>query len=140
MMGVSERVRGRSRARTLLALLYGAAGALHLLLPAPLLSITPDWVPQPERAIALTGAAELLGALGLLQPYSQSLRKWAGCSLALYALCVWPANLHHMQIDLAKPDDGLGLVYHIPRLLAQPLIIWWALWSSRVLDWPWSRD
>jgi hypothetical protein len=54
--------------------------------------------------------------------------------LALYALCVWPANFHHMQMDMAwlgkGAAQGLGLGYHLPRLLAQPLIIWWALWAS----------
>jgi uncharacterized membrane protein len=53
--------------------------------------------------------------------------------LALYALCVWPANVRHMEIDLARPDRGLGLGYHIPRLLAQPLIIAWALWAGGIL-------
>jgi uncharacterized membrane protein len=113
-----------------LATVYAAAGALHLANPAPFLSVTPEWVPQPERVIALTGVAELLGAAGLLQTRSPQLRRWAGWGLALYALCVWPANVHDMQIDLARPGHGLGLGYHIPRLLAQPLIIWWALWAS----------
>jgi uncharacterized membrane protein len=113
-----------------LATVYAAAGALHLANPAPFLSVTPEWVPQAERVIVLTGVAELLGAAGLLQTRSPQLRRWAGWGLALYALCVWPANVHHMQIDLARPGHGLGLGYHIPRLLAQPLIIWWALWAS----------
>jgi len=60
-------------------------------------------------------------------------RRWAGWGLAAYALCVWPANFHHMQIDMARPGHGLGLGYHIPRLAAQPLIIAWALWASGAL-------
>ncbi len=122
--------RGRRVARWLLAGIYGAAGVLHLANPAPFLTIVPDWVPGPERIIALTGVAELLGAAGLLQTRSLPLRHWAGWGLAAYALCVWPANYHHMQLDMARPDHGLGLGYHVPRLLAQPLIIWWALWAS----------
>jgi uncharacterized membrane protein len=120
--------------RAALATAYAAAGALHLTRPGPFLSVTPAWVPQPERVIALTGVAELLGAAGLLQTRSPQLRRWAGWGLALYALCVWPANFHHMQIDMARPGSGLGLGYHIPRLLAQPLIIWWALWASGITD------
>lgn len=116
--------------RWALTTIYAAAGVIHLARPGPFVSITPPWVPHPATAVALTGVAELMGAAGLAQPISPSLRRAAGWGLALYALCVWPANFHHMQLDMARPDHGLGLGYHIPRLLAQPLIIWWALWAS----------
>ena len=122
--------RARKIGRIVLALVYGAAGVIHLTKPGPFAAITPSWVPHPETVVALTGVAELLGAIGLLQPVWPPLRRAAGWGLALYALCVWPANYHHMQLDMARPDHGLGLGYHIPRLLAQPLIIWWALWAS----------
>jgi uncharacterized membrane protein len=116
--------------RLTLALVYGAAGIIHLAKPAPFAAITPGWVPHPQTVVALTGVAELLGAAGLLQPVSLPLRRAAGWGLALYALCVWPANYHHMQLDMARADHGLGVAYHVPRLLAQPLIVWWALWAS----------
>lgn len=122
--------RARKVGRVALALLYGAAGAIHLARPAAFVAITPAWVPHPGTVVAATGVAELAGAAGLLQTLSPTLRRWAGWGLAAYALCVWPANFHHMQLDMARPDHGLGLGYHIPRLLAQPLIIWWALWAS----------
>lgn len=128
---VAEREsRTRLVGRVTLALFYGIAGVVHLAKPRPFVSVTPEWVPQPETVVALTGGAELLGAAGLLQTVSPPVRRWAGWGLALYALCVWPANFRHMQIDMARPDHGLGLGYHVPRLLAQPLIIWWALWAS----------
>jgi uncharacterized membrane protein len=117
--------------RWLLALFYAVAGYLHLANPHPFLAITPAWVPAPALVVALTGVAELAGAAGLLQPFWPKLRRAAGWGLAAYALCVWPANFNHMLLDLAKPDHGLGLGYHVPRLLAQPLLIWLALWVSR---------
>lgn len=118
---------------------YAAAGVLHLTHPAPFLKITPAWVPAPATVIALTGVAELAGAVGLVQPWSKGLRVAAGMGLALYALCVWPANVNHMLLDMARPDHGLGLGYHVPRLLAQPLIIWAALWAGEATDWPFAR-
>ena len=117
--------------RWLLALFYAVAGYFHLAAPQQFLSITPVWVPAPEAVVALTGIAELAGAIGLLQPFWPHLRRAAGLSLAAYALCVWPANFQHMFNDLASADGGLGLGYHVPRLLAQPLLIWLALWVSR---------
>jgi len=120
----------RRRLRLLLAVLYAAAGALHLLLPRPFVAITPGWVPSPALVIALTGMAELAGAAGLVQPWHPGLRRAAGWGLGLYALCVWPANVQHMLIDLARPGHGLPLAYHVPRLLAQPLLIWAAPWAA----------
>lgn len=101
--------------------------------------IMPPWVPEPALVVLLTGIAEGFGALALLQPWSLLLRRAAGAKLALYALCVWPANIHHMQMDLASPTGGWGLAYHIPRMLAQPMLIWLALWSGGVIDWPFAR-
>lgn len=119
--------------RILLGLLYFAAGVMHLALPAPFLKITPAWVPLAPLVITLTGLAELAGSVALVQGRSPALRRAAGWGLAAYALCVWPANVNHMMMDLARPDHGLGLAYHIPRMLAQPLLIWAALWASGAL-------
>jgi uncharacterized membrane protein len=121
----------RAALRWILAVFYGLAGAVHLVKPAPFLTIMPAWVPAPEAVVLLTGVAEILGAIGLVQPFSQQLRQAAGWGLALYALCVWPANINHFIIDMAKADGGLGLAYHVPRMIAQPVIIWLAVWVSR---------
>lgn len=120
----------RLTVRTLMAMLYLVAGVLHLILPAPFIRITPDWVPNAGLVIGLTGLAEIAGALGLMQGWWPGLRRAAGWGLAAYALCVWPANIHHMMMDLARADHGLGWAYHGPRMAAQPLLIWAALWSS----------
>jgi len=122
-----------------LALFYGVAGVVHLAMPAPFLKIMPGIVPAPEMVVQLTGAAELAGATALLQRWSPGLRRAGGWGLAAYALCVWPANINHMAMDLARADGGLGLAYHIPRMLAQPVLIWAALWAGGVTDWPWRR-
>ncbi|GGD97275.1 membrane protein [Tsuneonella deserti] len=129
----------RGLARWFLGTAYLAAGALHLAKPAPFVKIVPEWVPSPETVVALTGIAELLGAAALLQIWSKDLRQAAAWGLALYALCVWPANFHHMVLDMARADHGLGLGYHVPRLLAQPLIVWLALWAGEATDWPLAR-
>ncbi len=126
----------RTALRWLLALFYGAAGVIHVVRPAPFLTIMPPWVPMPELVVLLTGVAEILGAIGLLQPWSARLRRAAGWGLAAYALCVWPANFQHLLNDLARGDGGLGLGYHVPRLAFQPVLIWLALWVSAATDWP----
>ena len=128
--------RVRTALRWLLALAYGYAGYLHLIQPEPFLAITPPWVPQPELVVAATGVAELLGAIGLMIPRA---RKAAGWGLALYALCVWPANVHHALANVAIGGETLSWWYHGPRLALQPVIIWWALWASGAVEWPFGR-
>lgn len=119
--------------RWVLAAFYFVAGVIHLVNPAPFLTIMPAWVPAPEAVVLWTGAAEMLGAIGLVQPISRELRQAAAWGLAAYALCVWPANINHFGMDMARSDGGLGLVYHIPRMVAQPVIIWLALWVGDCL-------
>lgn len=127
------RAAARPILRWVLALFYALAGVIHLVRPAPFLTIMPSFVPAPEAVVLLTGVAEIAGALGLIQPFSRKLRRWAGWGLALYALCVWPANINHFIIDMARADGGLGLGYHIPRMFAQPVIIGLALWVGDCL-------
>jgi len=129
----------RTVVRLVLGAFYGVAGYFHLAAPAPFLRIMPGFVPQPEAMVALTGVAELAGAIALVQPWSGRLRRAGGWGLAAYALAVWPANITHFGMDMARPDGGWGLAYHIPRMLAQPALIWCALWAGGVTDWPWRR-
>lgn len=118
-----------------LAMFYAYAGYAHLASPEFFMRIMPDWVPFPLEVVYFTGVAELLGSIGLVQPWYPQLRKAAGIGLALYALCVWPANIHHMMLDWGA-DSGSNLAYHVPRMIAQPIIIWLALWVSGTTHWP----
>jgi uncharacterized membrane protein len=93
-------------------------------------------VPWPAQIIRFTGLCELLGAAGLLIP---RLRKFAGLMLALYALCVFPANIKQAFWMGGAHPSAWRWLYHGPRMVAQPLIIWWSLWASGVTDWPFRK-
>jgi uncharacterized membrane protein len=131
----------RAAFRWLLALFYFIAGVAHLRSPEGFLAITPHWVPFPHEIVAFTGIAEILGAIGLLIPraFIGWARPAAGIGLALYALCVWPANFNHALNNIAMNGETLSWWYHGPRLAAQPLIIWLALWVGEATDWPFRR-
>ena len=122
--------------RWLIAILYFAAGVAHILRPEGFLAITPNWVPFPEQVVFWTGVTEIAGAIGIV---TQRFRYAAAIGLALYALCVWPANINHAVNNIAMGGNTLGPGYHIPRLMLQPVIIWWALWAGGVTDWPFRR-
>jgi uncharacterized membrane protein len=126
----------RPIARWVLTATFLVAGVLHVLAPAPFLDITPAWVPFAPVVIALTGLAEIAGAVGLMIP---RLRRAAGIGLALYAACVFPANIQHAISDLGLAEPVLGWAYHGPRLLFQPVIVWWALWVGEAIDWPFRK-
>ena len=121
--------------RWLLALFYLVAGVAHLRSPGGFLAITPGWVPCPDAVVALTGIAEILGAIGLMVP---RLRYAAAIGLAAYAVCVYPANINHAVNDIAIGGTSLSWWYHGPRLLLQPLFVWLALWAGHVIDWPFT--
>ena len=119
-------------ARWLIAALYLAAGYFHLASPQPFLSIMPARVPWPDTVVFWTGVAEIAGALALLQPWSPALRRAGAVGLAVYAAAVFPANINHFALDMARADGGLGLAYHVPRMFAQPLLIVLTLWAGTV--------
>ncbi|WP_422343145.1 DoxX family protein [Parasphingorhabdus sp.] len=124
--------------RILLAVFYLLAGIAHIRSPGGFLAITPDWVPFPEQVVFLTGVAEIAGAIGLLIPPKliPHIRYAAGIGLALYALCVYPANVNHAVNNIAIGGEAASWAYHGPRLLFQPVFIWWALIAGNVINWP----
>lgn len=129
--------RARSLSRAVLAALYLMAGVLHLAMPHPFLTIMPRWVPFADGIVLFTGLCEIAGAAALL---TKRWRRLAGVMLALYALCVYPANVQHAINDLGLAQPHLGWAYHAPRLALQPLIIWWALFAGGVTSWPFRRN
>jgi uncharacterized membrane protein len=110
--------------RIALAAFYALAGAAHLLWPEPFLAIMPEAVPFPRAVVLLTGLAEIAGAAGLL---TARFRQAAGLLLALYAVCVFPANIRHAMLGGEFFGWPLDWRYHAPRLLLQPVLVWWAL-------------
>ncbi len=132
-------MRFRPILRLLLALAYAVAGYFHLAAPNPFMEITPAWVLLPAEVIFWTGIAEIAGAVALAQPWSDPLRRAGGIGLALYAACVFPANINHFALDMARPDGGLGLAYHLPRMALQPVLVWLALWTGGVTNWTFAR-
>ena len=133
----TSRERWRTGLRWSLAAIYLAAGWFHLSETAAFVSIVPDWVPSPHATVLATGCCEILGAAALV---TTRLRRLAGIMLALYAVCVYPANLKHALQGVAVGGTRLGWGYHAPRLALQPVLVWWALFCGQVIDWPFHRQ
>ena len=119
--------------RWLLALVYVSFGVLHLTVTDSMLPIMPPAIPYPHAVIVLTGLCEIAGGLALLFPAT---RRLAGIMLALYAIGVYPANLHHAFNGVDVPGLPSSWWYHAPRLAFQPVFVWAALYVGGVVDWP----
>lgn len=113
--------------RTGLTGLYGFIGIVHLVATERFLPIMPGWVPAPRLVVIGTGLCEIAGALALFVP---RLRRIAGIMLALYAVCVFPANIKQAVEGIAVPPIPDTWWYHGPRLALQPVMVWWALSPS----------
>jgi uncharacterized membrane protein len=120
--------------RWAMATFYFAAGIIHLVVPDSFVPIVPDFVPMPHEVVLATGISEIVGSLALL---TVRLRRLAGVMLALYAVCVFPANIKHAVEGIHLPPVPDSWWYHAPRLVMQPVLVWWALFCAGVIDWPW---
>jgi uncharacterized membrane protein len=127
---------GRACARWTLAVIYLTAGIFHVWKPETFLLITPDWVPFPKQVIFITGICEITGAFALL---THRLRYAAGIAFALYAICVYPANIKHAFYGVPLDHAQLTWWYHAPRLAFQPVLVWWALFVGEVTIWPFNK-
>lgn len=123
----------RAAMRFVIAAIYAAAGAAHILATDVLLQITPGWVPYPRQMILATGFLELAAAAAL---FTERFRKPAAIAMAIYAICVWPANFKHAIDGIEIAHIPSSWWYHAPRLALQPVIAWWALYAASVIDWP----
>jgi uncharacterized membrane protein len=106
--------------RWLLAIFFVAAGLNHFVNPAVYMPIMPSYLPWPAGLIWLSGAAEILGGMGVLLPRT---RVFAGGGLLALLVAVFPANLNaafHGWQGVNLPQWLLWL-----RLPFQFLFGWW---------------
>lgn len=123
----------RSALGWIMAAFYGTVGIAHLSAPDKFLPIMPDSVPLPTDVIVVTGLCEIAGSVALL---TKRWRRLAGIMLAVYAVCVFPANIKHAFEHINVPPVPNSWWYHGPRLAFQPVLVWWALFCTGVIDWP----
>jgi uncharacterized membrane protein len=119
----------RSIVRYFLAVFYLSAGVFHLIATDKFQLIVPRLVPFPHEVVIATGLCEIAGAIALL---TEQLRWWGGVMLAVYAFCVWPANIIQAIEGISVPPIPDTWLYHGPRLAFQPVLIWMALFAAKV--------
>jgi uncharacterized membrane protein len=115
--------------RTILGVLFMVAGTLHFVAPQLYLRIMPPYLPQPLLLVYVSGAAEVLGGLGLLIAKTRRAAAWG---LVALLIAVWPANLYMAMQHPAQPrvmGQNWALWLRLPLQL--PLIYWAWLYTRK---------
>jgi uncharacterized membrane protein len=100
-------------------------GLAHFALTDLEMRIVPPWVPSPRDVVLVTGICELLGAFGLLLPWT---RRAAGWGLFALTVAVTPANVYMLQIHDQFPVPEWLLWARLPL---QGVLLWLIVWGSR---------
>ena len=109
-----------------LAAAFLAAGVNHFLNPSFYVSIMPPYLPAHLELVYISGAFEILGAIGvMLGP----MRSWAGYGLIALLAAVFPANIHMAMNPEAYVADGAPLWLLYARLPLQLVFAAWVYWS-----------
>jgi uncharacterized membrane protein len=122
-------VRASQRA---LAAFFTLAGVMHFVIPKRYEAIVPPYIPiSPQRAVVVSGVAEVAGGLAVVPQATRGLARWW---LIALLVAVFPANVH-MAVS---PEAIRGLdPQRVPawalwaRLPLQPLMVWWVWRATR---------
>jgi uncharacterized membrane protein len=106
--------------RVALALFFVLAGIAHFVVPTPYLAIMPPSIPWPAAMVAVSGAAEILGGLGVL---FRSVRRAAGIWLIALLIAIFPANVYAISTGLVVGETAVPAWMLWARLPFQLILI-----------------
>jgi len=119
--------------RTIARILLGAtllfAGTSHLTFARQAFRAqVPTWLPlDTDFVVVASGIVEILLGLALIVLYRY--RVWVGWLVAAFFVAIFPGNIS----QLVTHTDSFGLntdALRALRLVFQPLLVIWALWST----------
>ena len=103
-------------------------GSMHFLRTDSFIAQVPKFMPWPEQIIYVSGVIELM--LGVLLVSNVRYRRQIGIITAAFFIAIFPGNvsqyLPHSSAFGLDSDLARAL-----RLLFQPLLVLWALWSTK---------
>ena len=113
--------------RGLLAVAFVVAGLNHFRRPDFYLAMIPPGLPSPAALNFISGAAEILGGIGVLVPAT---RRLAGWGLIALLVAVFPANVHMALAGLRPPGVEIATWVLWARLPLQAVFIAWVWWTT----------
>ena len=112
--------------RLLLAVFFVTAGVLHFVFPNAYISVMPAWLGWHAALVAISGAAECAGGVGVLM---RATRRWAGWGLLALCVAVLPANVQMLIDALAAGKAAWIIALLVVRLPLQALLMGW-IWQA----------
>ena len=115
----------------LMAGFYVVAGFNHLMNPDFYLAIMPPGLPSPEWLNVISGLAEIVLGVFLLEPRVRALAAWGIIALLI---AIFPANVYVATANVGLPDGTPGsgnALLNWVRLPFQGLFVAWAWWYTR---------
>jgi len=104
-----------------MALIYIAAGANHFRTPKIYERIMPPYVPLPSTMVYLSGAAEMIFGLMLLNKDTQTIAAWGIIAMLIVFFTVHIYMLQNERAAMKLPKWALIL-----RIPLQFVLIYWA--------------
>lgn len=99
-------------------------GIAHFVLTDLEMKIMPPWLPEHRLLVLVSGAFELMGAIGVLFIRTRSVAGWG---LILLTAAVTPANIFMWQNASQFPEIPYwALTIRLPLQLALLACIWWS--------------
>jgi uncharacterized membrane protein len=125
----------RAVSQVALGVVLVSAGVSHLTVSrVEFQAQVPTWLPlDPDFVVISSGIVEILLGLALITLWP--LRKRVGLVTALFFVAIFPGNIN----QLVNGIDAFGLnsdSARATRLLFQPVLVLWALWSTDALRRP----
>jgi len=125
----------RAVSQVALGVVLVSAGVSHLTVSrVEFQAQVPTWLPlDPDFVVISSGIVEILLGLALITLWP--LRKRVGLVTALFFVAIFPGNIN----QLVNGIDAFGLnsdSARAARLLFQPVLVLWALWSTGALRRP----
>ncbi|MEE3325796.1 MAG: DoxX family protein [Myxococcota bacterium] len=112
-----------------MAAFYIFGGYNHLANPEFYLRMMPPSLPEPEWLNVISGLAEIVLGVFLLEPKVRYLAAWGTIALLI---AVFPANVYMATANLGADGPGTGAgAANWFRLPFQALLIAWAYWYTR---------
>jgi len=104
-----------------MGVLYILAGINHFRSPKNYISIMPPYIPQHRLMVTISGVAEMVLGLMLLNPETQTLAAWG-----IIAMLIVFFTVHIYMIQEAERFKKIPKWILILRLPLQFVLIWWA--------------
>lgn len=124
-MSLARKKLVKSSVRIVVGLGFIGIGIVHFVSPEPFLRMMPAMLPWHLGLVYVSGAAEILGGIGLLIPKTRRAAAWG---LLLLLVAVFPANINMAVNEIyldGMPHEPWMLWARLPLQLVGAAVIYW---------------